>query len=431
MQSKNQINNNYTNDHYRAVPRTGVIYVMTEATKLGFSATDKNWTNLGQGAPETGMLTDDVERITNIKVGENDYEYAPVDGLKYLKIAVANLYNERFRVGKKSKYTEKNIAICSGGRLALTRVVSILGRINVGHFLPDYTAYEELLGSFGTFQAIPIIRDPNAGFSFGVESLREEILGRGLSAVLLSNPSNPTGHVVERGELKEWVSLGKELDCSLIFDEFYSHYLYSDSGNELNLNTKKTPKLLSAAEFVHDVNKDNVIILDGLTKNWRYPGFRLSWTVAPESIIESLASAGSFLDGGCARPIQVEACNLVKKEIANKTALAIQNTFRAKRDFLISGLKSLGIQTDPTPQGAFYCWGDLSNLPKKFSCGMSFFKEALKKKVIVVPGEFFDINPGNRRPNRKSRFTQFARFSFGPSMDSLERGVESLRKMLK
>jgi DNA-binding transcriptional MocR family regulator len=51
--------------------------------------------------------------------------------------------------------------------------------------------------------------------------------------------------------------------------------------------------------------------------------------------------------------------------------------------------------------------------------------------VIVVPGEFFDINPGHRRPNRPGRFQHFARFSFGPSIETLDRGIAGLARVLK
>ena len=54
---------------------------------------------------------------------------------------------------------------------------------------------------------------------------------------------------------------------------------------------------------------------------------------------------------------------------------------------------------------------------------MSFFKAALKEKVICVPGEFFDINPGKRRSGRPSRFRQYVRFSFGPELKVVEEGV--------
>src|SRR5262249_12153491 len=58
--------------------------------------------------------------------------------------------------------------------------------------------------------------------------------------------------------------------------------------------------------------------------------------------------------------------------------------------------------------------------------GMSYFREALDKRVIVVPGEFFDVNPGKRRAGRPSRFRQHVRLSFGPPLEALERALPRL-----
>ena len=66
---------------FRPVPRTGVIYVTTEAVKHGFSATDAEWCNLGQGQPETGELPNTPARVHQIAIAVDDQEYAPVASL--------------------------------------------------------------------------------------------------------------------------------------------------------------------------------------------------------------------------------------------------------------------------------------------------------------------------------------------------------------
>lgn len=405
---------------FRAVPRTGVIYVMTEAAKHGFRDNRDSWSNLGQGAPETGPIENAPDRVESLRFTCDDHEYAPVVGLLELREAVAELYNQRYRVGKASQYSYKNVAICSGGRLALTRVVSTIGNTNVGHFLPDYTAYEELLDSFSSFVPIPILLEEDNNYQFSPEQLRREILGRGLSSVLLSNPSNPTSKLVHGEELKSWVDIARELECALIFDEFYSHYIYDL--DQLSV---------SAAEYVQDVNKDPIVLFDGLTKNWRYPGFRVSWTVGPESVIDAIASAGSFIDGGCARPMQLAALDLVKKETADREARALKSVFGKKRDLMRDRLEDMGIVVNPKPEGSFYCWADLSKLPEHLNTGMELFENALEKNVVFVPGVFFDINPGHRRPDRSSRFGHCARFSFGPPLEELERGLDALESIIK
>lgn len=403
---------------FRSVPRTGVIYVMTRASQKGYKAGSSDWANLGQGAPEVGALEGSPSRITNIDVQENDLEYAPIDGLPELRQAVADLYNTRYRKGKSSLYGVENVAICSGGRLALTRIVSTLGRSHVGHFLPDYTAYEELLDSFGTFVPMPLQLSSSNDYAMKPHDLREHILGMGLSAILLSNPCNPTGTLIVGNTLKEWIRTTSELNCTTIFDEFYSHYIYN------------RPELsVSAAAHVGDVNKDPVVIVDGLTKNWRYPGLRVSWTIGPKDVIEGLASAGSFLDGGCARPVQRAAIALLRPEFADQEASAIQRCFSEKREFMLSSLSALGIDVSSPPDGSFYCWGDLRNLPEHLNTGGKFFEEALKVGVITVPGVFFDINPGHRRPDRPSKFQSFARFSFGPPLPELAKGIEKLKSL--
>jgi aspartate/methionine/tyrosine aminotransferase len=231
----------------------------------------------------------------------------------------------------------------------------------------------------------------------------------------MSNPANPTGKVVGGSALEAWVQLARSLDCALLIDEFYAHYIWS---------TPVAPH--SAAAYVRDVNKDPVVLFDGLTKNWRYPGWRVTWTVAPKSVIEAVASAGSFLDGGGSKPLQRAAIDLFDATHVERELQAIHAAFGPKRQRLLDGLRALGVSVHPAPEGTFYVWGDLSRLPAPLCEGMGLFRAALDHQVITVPGEFFDVNPGKRRRGRASRFKNHARFSFGPPMEVLE---EALRRL--
>ena len=408
---------------FRAVPRTGVIYVTSEAAKSGFSMGDADWCNLGQGQPETGEIPGAPPRVSAVTIHMDDQEYAPVAGLWELREAIASLYNVLYRRGMRSQYSAENVCVSGGGRMALTRAAASLGHINLGHFLPDYTAYEELLDIFKAFTAIPILLEPERGYSFTPDDLRREILGRGLSALLLSNPCNPTGKLVEGEELARWVATARELDCALLLDEFYSHYIYRPRRGALPVE--------SAARYVENVDRDPVVVFDGLTKNWRYPGWRVTWSVGPKRVADALASAGSFLDGGGSKPLQRAAIPLLAEAHVVAETQAIHAVFREKRDFLLSRLERLGVRFDRAPDGTFYCWGSVAGLPAPMSDGMGFFRAALEHKVIAVPGEFFDVNPGKRRSGRASRFKDYVRFSFGPSMATLEKAVTRFEAMVK
>ena len=407
---------------FRQVPRTGVIYVTAEATRAGYRPSDPRWCNLGQGQPETTALPGAPARIDQVATHVDDLEYAPVPGIWELREAIAGHYNRLYRRGLPSQYSAENVSVSGGGRASLTRAAAALGQVNLGHFLPDYTAYEELLDIFKAFTAIPILLDGEHGYGFTADDLRKEILGRGLSAVLLSNPCNPTGKLVQGDELSRWVAVARDLDCALLFDEFYSHYVWTPRPGQLPVE--------SAARYVEHVDRDPVVLFDGLTKNWRYPGWRTTWTVGPRQVIDAVASAGSFLDGGGSRPLQRAAIPLLEDDHVRAETLATHQAFRAKRDLLLSRLERLGIRTDRAPDGTFYVWGNLEALPPPLNDGMAFFRAALERQVITVPGEFFDVNPGKRRAARGSRFRSHVRFSFGPALPVIERAASALTSLI-
>jgi aspartate/methionine/tyrosine aminotransferase len=322
----------------------------------------------------------------------------------------------------KSQYSAENVSISSGGRAALTRVAASIGHVNLGHFLPDYTAYEELLEIFRAFTSIPILLEGDRQYAFTPADLRREVRGRGIAALLASNPCNPTGKHVRGAELDGWVQVARELDCTLLLDEFYSHYIWTAQGDGLPVE--------SAARYVEDVDRDPVVILDGLTKNWRYPGWRVAWTVGPKVVIDAVASAGSFLDGGGSAPLQRVAIPLLAEGPTALETRAIATVFGKKREMLVARLRKMGIGTDVEPEGTFYVWGNLSGLPPPLNDGMGFFRAALEQKVITVPGQFFDVNPGKRRGALASRFKEYARFSFGPQLSVLEVACDRLESLI-
>ncbi len=409
---------------FRRVPRTGVIYVTAEAFGRGYRSGHADWCNLGQGQPETGPLEGAPARVAALAIDPADHEYAPVSGMWELREAVAALYNRLYRRGMASQYAAENVAISGGGRAGLTRAVASLGHVNLGHFLPDYTAYEELLEIFRLVTPIPILLSRERHYEFTADELEREILGRGLGALLLSNPCNPMGKLISGDELASWIGAARRLDCSLLFDEFYSHFIW-------NRSEREPGPMVSAARWVEDVDRDPVVILDGFTKNWRYPGWRVTWTLAPRPVIEAIESAGSFLDGGGSKPLQRTALRLLEPDRVLAEAAAIAATFRPKRELMLERARRMGMIVDREPDGTFYVFVSLRDLPPAISDGMDFFRGALERNVITVPGVFFDVNPGRRRARRLSRFHHHLRLSFGPPEDEVRRGLNRLEEMVR
>jgi len=408
---------------FRPIPYMGVIYVVAEAVKLGFRNGHPDWCNLGQGQPEVGEMEGAPPRFTDFRVEPEDHAYGPLEGLPELRTRIAEHYNRLYRKGKSSQYKAHNVAVAMGGRLALTRAMAALGPVNVGYQLPDYTAYEDMLDThLARLSPIAVRTREEDGFALTPERFEQAVDEHDLSAFVLSNPCNPTGNVIQGRELQALVDVARKQDVTLLLDEFYSHFIYTRDG-------KPGAGPVSAAAYVEDVERDPVILFDGLTKSYRYPGWRVGWCVGPAAMMESLSRTASSIDGGPSRIAQRAALKVLEPERADQETHALRNVFAAKRNLLVSRLKRMGVTFAREPESTFYGWASLAALPAPWNDATTFFRRALDHKVMTVPGEFFDVNPGKRRRG-PSPYRQWMRFSFGPPIDNLEMGLDRLERML-
>ncbi|KAF4301776.1 Aminotransferase class I/classII [Botryosphaeria dothidea] len=401
---------------------TGVVWTSERAYEKGYLEDPESWANLGQGAPE---VDDEIEgcfeRPHNIDISLGGREYGPTAGIKPLREAVANLYNEHHRKDKPSKYTWENVCIVPGGRAGLIRIAAVLGNSYLSFFIPDYTAYNEMLSLFKNFSSIPIPLSRDDNYHIHPEKIAEEI-ARGTSVILTSNPRNPTGQVMTNPELAQIQDICRER-ATLIMDEFYCGYNYT---------TDCDGSVISAADNVVDVDEDDVLIIDGLTKRFRLPGWRVAWIVGPKEFIKAIGSCGSYLDGGTNVPFQEAAIQMLEPTKVRHEMRALQTHFRMKRDYVIGRLREMGfkIPDEDVPNSTFYLWLDLSSLPASINDGLNFFNECLSEKVIVVPGIFFDLNPSRRRDLFDSPCHHFVRLSYGPRMETLKMGMDAIERIV-
>lgn len=400
---------------------TGVVWTSEQAYKHGFLENPEDWANLGQGAPEVDdSIEGCFERPKFVDISAHGREYGPTAGIRPLREAVATLYNEHHRKWRKSQYTWENVCIVPGGRAGLMRIAAVLGNCYLGFFIPDYTAYNEMLSLFRNIAPIPVPLGEADQYHMSPDKIAEEI-ARGTSVILTSNPRNPTGQMVTNPELAQIQNICRDR-ATLIFDEFYSGYNYT---------TNCDGTVISSAENVEDVNEDDVLIIDGLTKRFRLPGWRVAWVIGPKEFIKAIGSCGSYIDGGCNVPFQEAAVEMLSPPSVRNEMRALQLHFRTKRDYVIGRLQEIGFKFPYMPNSTFYLWLDLSSLPEGISDGLNFFQACLEEKVIVVPGIFFDLNPSRRRDLFDSPCHHFVRLSYGPRMDVLEKGLDSIERIVK
>jgi aspartate/methionine/tyrosine aminotransferase len=252
------------------------------------------------------------------------------------------------------------------------------------------------------------------------EKVREEVR-RGVSVILTSNPRNPTGQMLKGEPLREVLDICRE-KCTLIMDEFYSGYNYTDGCDGTTV---------SAASYVEDVNEDNVLLIDGMTKRFRLPGWRIAWIVGPNEFIKAIGSCGSYLDGGANVPFQLAAIPMLEPDLVSREMAALQKHFKEKLDYVIERLEGMGFKFPNLPNSTFYLWLNLSHLPEEIKTGLGFFEACLQEKVIVVPGIFFDLNPSSRRDLFDSPCHHFVRLSYGPKWENLKKGLDGIERVLR
>ena len=278
--------------------------------------------------------------------------------------------------------------------------------------------------------AVPSPLSGEDGYHIHADKVAEE-LARGTSVILTSNPRNPTGHALAEDELALIQDICRDR-ATLIFDEFYAGYDYRRDCDGTTV---------SAASNVSDVDRDDVLLIDGLTKRFRLPGWRIAWIVGPKEFITALGSCGSYLDGGTNVAFQEAAVQMLDPPKVRKEMTALQTHFKMKRDYVLKRLKEIGFGagSQDIPDSTFYVWLDLTTLdpppppdsPVKISDGLSFFDALLREKTIVVPGIFFDLNPAKRRDLFDSPCHHFVRLSYGPKLEVLKMGLDGIERVVK
>lgn len=408
----------------RYVPYMGVIWTVNEASKLGFYNGHPDWCNVGQGQPEVGTIEGAPDRIESLKLQPSDAAYGPVGGTLEVREAIADWVNRTYRKGM-SQYTAENVSFACGGRLALTRLYSIFkDGARIAYKNPDYTAYEDYLYPLRhNCELIELRAEEKDGFTVPVERFENFMHDVRPNAFVFSNPCNPTGQVIKDEAMDRYIDAARKENCLLGADEFYATFSYNEDGSPAE-------KAVSALPYVKDINRDPVIVFDGLTKGFRYPGWRAGWAIGPKYLIEMINRAASAVDGGPSTMVQRGVIEELAEGHAEAELLATRKEFAVKRKMMMEGLAELGIHTPANqPLGTFYLWASIENLPGKLSDADYFFHACLQKKVITVPGHFFDVRPFRVRPTNEP-YRHWVRFSYGPNRQTIKTALERIAQVI-
>jgi aspartate/methionine/tyrosine aminotransferase len=220
-------------------------------------------------------------------------------------------------------------------------------------------------------------------------------------AVILCNPSNPTGKVFTGEELEFIAGLAKKYDTFVITDEVYEHIVYKP---HVHTYIATLPGMF-----------ERTISCSSLSKTYSITGWRLGYIIAPKKIIDGARKIHDFLTVGAASPLQEAAVTAL--EFDDDYYLELRDKYTGLKNYFLKGLESAGLEyTDP--QGAYYVMVDISGF--NAADDVEFCEWMIREVGVAgVPGSSFFRNATNN----------FVRFHFAKKKETLETALQRLGRL--
>ncbi len=359
---------------------------------------DNNAINLSQGFPDFNPPKALLDRLAEVSY-ENHHQYEVTWGSQAIREGLAK---KHFHFTGQKIDPDKNIVVTCGSTEAM--MASMLTVCNPGEkvivFSPFYENYsaDAILSS-----AQPIFVPLNPpDFTFDPNVL-EEAFKQGPKAIIVCNPSNPSGRVFTESELKIIADLAVKYDTFVITDEVYEHIVYKPFKHVYFSNL---PGM-----------RERTITCNSLSKTYSITGWRLGYVVAEEYIIDRVKKVHDFLTVGAAAPLQEAVVTALNFDDSYYDELL--GIYTDRKELFINGLKNMGFDyTDP--QGAYYV---MVNVGKYGVTDDIKFCEWMAREVGVgaVPGSsFFNENINN-----------YVRFHFAKSRETLTEALNRLETLDK
>ena len=317
------------------------------------------------------------------------FGYTEALGILELRQKIAGHYEQEYGVS----IDPNRILVTPGTSNAF--LIAYLLTLNSNDILaisdPSYPCYR----NFGVMVDAKV-RAIHIGSDDNYQLTPAHLQGKKIHALHISSPANPTGNLYSDENLQSLIAYCESEGVAFISDELYHGLVYDQK-----------PK--SAINF-----SQNIIVINGFSKYFCMPGFRLGWMVLPEHLIgaaEAIAqniylSAPTLSQYAALEAFDYNYLNLVRKE------------YRRRRDYLYGELKEL-FAIDAKPEGAFYLWCDISRYS---SNALEFSYELLHKlHIAITPGVDFGAN------NTETKL----RFAYTRNIEHMQEGIKRLKKYLE
>lgn len=328
--------------------------------------------NLSQGFPDFDPPVEIVKRLQDISL-IGPHQYPITWGAKNFRDALAKK-QERF-MGRTIDPEQEILVTCGSTEAMITAMLTV---VNPGDKVIVFSPFYENYGADAILSgAEPIYVPLNPpSFSFDPEVL-EDAFRQHPKALVLCNPSNPSGKVFTKEELKIIADLAIKYDSFVITDEVYEHIVY-EPYQHTYINS--LPGMY-----------ERTISCSSLSKTYSITGWRLGYLIAPPELTERAKKVHDFLTVGAAAPLMEAA--VVGLEFPDSYYDELRAHYTHMRNLFLNGLKNLGFNYSE-PQGAYFVLVDVAEYGVEDDLK---FCEWLAENVGVaaVPGSSFfkeDIN---------------------------------------
>lgn len=362
---------------------------------------------IGFGAGEPDFNTPDRIKAAGISaIEQNETRYTPAAGTTELRQAVCS----RMQKDLGLTYTVEQVVVTSGAKHAVYATLRAL--INPGDEVllpaPFWVSYLELIQMAG---GIPILLNASEAENFKISAgqLAAAVTPK-TKALILNNPSNPTGMVYDKKELQSIADVCAHNEIYVIADEIYCNLLYDGA------------KFTSFPTLGEEI-KDLTILINGVSKSYAMTGWRMGYACAGTHIAKVMANYLSHSTGSPCSITQKAALEALSGR-QNEVEM-MRRAFEERRNYIVERMNQIPGVSCIKPQGAFYVMMNLRQLLGKtlygtvIHSGDDFASVFLKKGLVaVVPGTGFGA-------------PDFVRWSYATSMENIREGLDRLERFLE
>ena len=334
-----------------------------------------------------------------IRAGRTQYTQAP--GLPELREKISGWYASRFGINVPAR----RIIITAGASAALQ--LACLALIDEGDEVlmpdPSYPCNRHFVSAA---EGKPVLIPSSAAERFQLSAAKVEAAwGERTRGVMLASPSNPTGTSIAPDELRRIHEVVRAKGGLTIVDEIYLGLSYDDAYSQ------------SALEL-----GDDIISINSFSKYFNMTGWRLGWMVVPEALVAPIEMLAQHLFI-CASTISQYAALACFEPESIAEYERRRAEFKARRDYFIPALESIGLPVPVKPDGAFYAWADCRAAAEKLGVKGSWdFAYAVMSQAHLA------ITPG--RDFGHAETANYVRFSTANSMEQLQEAIARLKKLL-